>query len=122
MSDKVWWVVKSGDVDDLSEIMSKEKINVNIKNDQGRSLAHVAADYNFVDILKFLKSKGAQLDTKDKHGITPLLCAIWEGHKTSVEYLLSVGADPRGKTPEGQSYVDAAENAEIKQLLKAKLG
>lgn len=86
------------------------------------------------------------------HGITPLLAAIWEGHKSCVEYLLSAvrlgncavesgepahpraqlvptastrdapllrqGASKSGKAPDGKSYLDSAESAEIKALLK----
>lgn len=58
----VWWIVKSGDVDDLRDYVEKNKIDVNVTNETGRNLAHVAADYNFVDILKYLKEKGAKLD------------------------------------------------------------
>ena len=58
----VWWIVKSGDVDDLREYVDKHKIDLNATNEAGRNLAHVAADYNFVDILKYLKEKGAKLD------------------------------------------------------------
>ena len=28
------------------------------------------------------------MDGKDKHGITPVLAAIWEGHTSCVKYLL----------------------------------
>lgn len=28
------------------------------------------------------------MQRKDKHGITPILAAIWEGHTSCVEYLL----------------------------------
>lgn len=54
----------------------------------------------------------------DKHGITILLAAIWEGHTNCVKLLLEKGAKPDGLTPEGISYLDAAEKDEIKQLLK----
>jgi len=60
----VWWIVKSGDVDDLKEYVDKNKIDLNATNEQGRSLAHVAADYNFVDILTYLHSKGAKMDVR----------------------------------------------------------
>lgn len=78
-------------------------------NEAGRTLAHVAADYNHVAILKALKAQGANMNVRsvhlwlyfaylllekatDKHGITPLLAAVWEGHKAAVEFLLSAGA------------------------------
>lgn len=54
---------------------------------------------------------------KDKHGITTLLAAIWEGHTNCVKLLLEFGANPAGLTPDGSTYLDAAEKDEIKQLL-----
>jgi ankyrin repeat protein len=88
------------------------------------------------------------LQAKDKHGITALLAAIWEGHTDCVKLLLekvnlvnvnsilfklqaqnsqrkifsicvcSQGASRDGKTPDGSSYLEAAEKDEIKALLK----
>lgn len=53
----------------------------------------------------------------DKHGISPILAAIWEGHIDCVRILLEHGADKRGKTPDGTSLADAAEKQEIRDLL-----
>jgi len=63
-------------------------------------------------------SKGADPNKKDQHGITALLAAIWEGHTDCVKLLLSKGALKNGCSPDGTSYVDAAEKEEIKELLK----
>lgn len=54
----------------------------------------------------------------DKHGITPLLAAIWEGHTQCVSVLLDHGANKLGTTPDGQSYESAADKPEIKVLLR----
>jgi len=54
----------------------------------------------------------------DKHGITPLLSAIYEGHTNCVQLLLQKGASKVGKAPDGTSYIDCAEKEEIKKLLK----
>lgn len=54
----------------------------------------------------------------DKHGITPLLAAIWEGHTSCVRVLLEHGANKSGTTPDGQTYEAAAEKPEIKSLLR----
>jgi ankyrin repeat protein len=58
------------------------------------------------------------LQATDKHGITTLLAAIWEGHTNCVKLLLEKGAKPNGLTPHGKSYLDVAEEEEIKELLK----
>lgn len=57
------------------------------------------------------------LQAKDKHGITPLLAAIWEGHTECVSILLRGGADKNGSAPDGTAYKDAAEKDEIKVLI-----
>lgn len=53
----------------------------------------------------------------DKHGITPILAAIWEGHKDCVKLLLDKGAKKEGVAPDGKSYLESAEHNEIKALL-----
>lgn len=58
-----------------------------------------------------------RLQQIDQHGITPLLAAIWEGHTECVRVLLKHGATKKGSTPDGVSYIDAAEKEEIKTLL-----
>lgn len=57
------------------------------------------------------------LKLKDKHGITAILAAIWEGHKDCVKLLLEKGAKKDGVAPDGKAYIECAENNEIKQML-----
>lgn len=40
---------------------------------------HYAADFGQLKLLEFFVRIGAEVDRKDKYGITPLLAAIWEG-------------------------------------------
>ncbi|XP_073824776.1 myotrophin homolog isoform X2 [Musca autumnalis] len=83
----------------------------------GRYPMHYAADYGQHEVLEYLIKMGAHLNVKDKHGITPLLAAIWEGHTECVKLLLEKGADKNGETPDGKSYAEAAEKEEIRKLL-----
>ena len=62
-------------------------MNVNVDID-GRSPLHYAADYGQIEVLQYLISKGANPNTKDKHGISVLLAAIWEGHTNCVKFLI----------------------------------
>ena len=72
------------------------------------------------------------MNSADKHGISPLLAAIWEGHTSCVQFLLEKvrknteikmltclqGASKCGTAPDGSSYIEAAEKEEIKALLR----
>ncbi|KAH0537901.1 myotrophin homolog [Cotesia typhae] len=111
------WGVKNGDIDQVREFVEKKNINVNEKID-GRTLLHYAADYGQNEVLRYLLDKGADADATDKHGITSLLSAIWEGHTGCVKLLLEKGAKQDGLTPDGKTYLDAAEKDEIKNLLR----
>ena len=62
----------------------------------GRSPAMIAADYGQAAIIEYLITKGVTaLDTPDKHGITPLLAAIFEGHTHCVKILLNAVSQTR---------------------------
>ncbi|KAG7157709.1 myotrophin-like [Homarus americanus] len=116
MSEFVWGL-KNGDLDQVMEAVEKKGTDVNIAI-EGRPPLCLASDYGQLDIIKYLLQKGANVESTDKHGITALLAAIWEGHTQCVKVLLEAGADKNGTAPDGTSYLDAAEKDEIKELLR----
>lgn len=92
--------------------------NFNVNEEiNGRKCLHYAADYGQTEVLAYLISRGAVVDDADKHGITPLLAAIWEGHTACVKMLIEAGAQKTGACPDGSTYMDAAANSEIRALL-----
>lgn len=115
MSELVWGI-KNGDIDQVKDIIENKKIDVNAHID-GRVPLHYAADYGQTVVLNYLLDKGADPNVKDKHGISVLLAAIWEGHTDCVKTLLNHGASKTGQTPDGTPYLEAAEKEEIKALL-----
>jgi len=117
MSELVWGI-KNGDLEQVKDIVEKKAIDVNDQID-GRPPILYAADYGQVDVIEYLISAGANVNSKDKHGITAILAAIWEGHKDCVKLLLEKGASKDGVAPDGKSYLESAENNEIRQLLMA---
>merc|ERR1711881_788683 len=78
MSDLAW-AVKNGDLDQVKELVDNKGLDVNADID-GRLPLHYASDYGQLEVIKYLCSKGANLNAEDKHGISPLLAAVWEGH------------------------------------------
>lgn len=117
MSSNLVWSIKNGDAENVREIFEKEKLDANLMID-GRRPLHYAADYGQKEIIEYLITKqGADVNALDKHNISPLLAAIWEGHTECVRLLIANGAQINGRTPDGLSYLEAAEKAEIKSML-----
>jgi len=110
------WSLKNGDLDQVKEAVDKGA-DVNVAID-GRPPLCLASDYGQRDVIKYLLDKGANVNATDKHGISALLAAIWEGHISCVKVLLEAGASKNGSAPDGTCYLDAAEKEEIKALLR----
>lgn len=59
------------------------------------------------------------LQSVDKHGLTPLTCAVFEGHPEIVRVLLAHGANKTVMSPDGYSLADSTDKEDIKQMLLA---
>jgi ankyrin repeat protein len=118
MGDALLWAVKNGDLVAVKDLAQKKDFDVNKELLAGRMAIHYAADYGHADVVEYLISKGADVNLPDKHGISPLLCAVYEDHVDVVRLLVNKGASKAGKAPDGTSYVECTENDEIKALLK----
>lgn len=139
IGDSIMWAIKNGDLEQVKELIEQNGFNVN-QEITARPPIHYAADYGQTDVLRYLINKGANVNVSsftmqncgtilkllfsfhsiqsvDKHGITPILAAIWEGHVNCVRILLEHGADKSGRTPDGTSLIEAAEKQEIRDLL-----
>lgn len=115
--EKFEWSLKNGEIDDVRRFVEEDGVDVNMDLD-GRKPLHYAADFGHGTVVDYLIGKGAEINAKDKHDITPLLAAIFEGHAEVVRLMLEKGAEKHFKAPDGASYLDAAETEEIKAMLR----
>ncbi|CAH1259192.1 myotrophin-like [Branchiostoma lanceolatum] len=111
------WSVKNGDIDLVKAAIEQPGFDVNSEIG-GRPPIHYAADYGQLEVIQVLLAKGADVNKVDKHGISAVLAAIWEGHTACVKYLLEKGARKDGKAPDGTTYLDCAESEDIKNMLR----
>jgi ankyrin repeat protein len=68
----------------------------------------------------YLMEAGAQVNSKDKDGWTPLHWAAWNGHLDIVQILLPNGADVNAKDSDGFQPIDVAKSEDIKCLLRVR--
>jgi ankyrin repeat protein len=54
-------------------------------------------------VVQQLLGKGAELEAKDKYGLTPLSCAAEKGHVEVVQQLLGKGAELETKSKSGRT-------------------
>lgn len=58
--------------------------------------------------MRLLVEKGAVVDSKDKHGQTPLSLAAGNGHEAVVKLLVKKGVDMESKGTEGRTPLSVA--------------
>ena len=79
--------VKTGDTESVVELLD-EGVPVDIKDDEGLSLLHWAAQGGHVTTMRLLIRRGCNVDSVDDKGITPLHLAAAMGQTKSVRELI----------------------------------
>lgn len=89
----------------ILELLEVPGIDINIRNKYGYSLLHLAVDLNREVVVTALLAKGANVNTTNNVGATPLHTAIRKGSPALIENLLNVEdidisvRDNNGNTP-----------------------
>lgn len=92
--------------------------NLNSKDEYGYTPLHLAAKFNHVDIARLLVSKGANVQTLDKHFDTPLIDSTRNSNSFISELLICNGAKVNVKDEKGVSAYDYAIKANDVQIAK----
>lgn len=85
---KLHEATKAGNVGDVKRYLRTE--NVNERDEFYQTALHVACQGNFVEIVKLLLKKKADVNTQDRNGWTPLHCGASYGSLDVLELLLAV--------------------------------
>jgi hypothetical protein len=88
--------------------------NIDKTNKKGQTLLHYAAENNDLDLMKFAVENGADINKKDKRGITAAYYADW----TLREYLADNGFDLTTIEINGKPLIFHAGAKELSMLIK----
>lgn len=100
--------VEEGNLKGLEELFTVSNIDANQSNRHGETAAHVAAGLGQLDILKFLQSKGADLEKPDNHGDSPMYWAARQGQVDIIKYLKEESLVSGDRNKAGESYLHVA--------------
>ncbi|CAF1210268.1 unnamed protein product, partial [Rotaria sordida] len=89
-------------------------------NDKGINLLYLACRYGQTLVAKCLLEKGANVNIRllKESESTPLHGAVYNGHVSTVDLLLSYRADVNIKNKYGSTPIDDARTDEMRQILK----
>lgn len=90
-------------------IGSLVKIGTNVNN----LFLRLAVFNGHLDCVKKLIAKGADVNAKDKNGLSMLHHAAWNGHLSCLEELINNGADVNARDNEGKLFFEDISTLEI---------
>jgi len=93
----------------------------NGKTLDGTPFLQKAIEYNRLEVFKALIEHGADPNSENDQGHTPLSIALaqWDPHEAMIVELLKAGGDPNGKTPNGTPFIHKAIERDMFEVLKA---
>jgi len=73
----------------LSKILMNKSADVDTKNNE--DIMHVAAEEGYVEVIKYLRSHGVDINVRDKDGWTPMHYAAFAGRIDAIQCLTELG-------------------------------
>lgn len=99
-------MASTGNADAIKEILGKNPSLVDVRDKEGMTCLHWAADRGHVSIIQYLVSLGANVNLVDDCGNSPLHISAMAGQKEAVRLLLDAGADTTVVNCEGEAVID----------------
>lgn len=106
--------VALGDVNKVNGLLNREIINKKIYSLNGGTVLSWAAHCNQPQLVKQLIEKGAKVNARNNHNLTPLTQAARLGHREVVKILIDNGADVNAASKKGwTSLMWSGENGHV---------
>ncbi|MGX2981911.1 ankyrin repeat domain-containing protein [Helicobacter sp. 23-1045] len=111
-ADLIYDSARDGDLDKVKQLVEQQGVDVNAVHIDELGLSsnalNIASYQGHLEIVKYLISKGANVNAKDSFGWTALISASSNGKLELVKYLISKGADVKAKSNDGYTALMSA--------------
>jgi ankyrin repeat protein len=98
-----------GDINGIRQYLNTGGTLAAVTSVDRKSMLHLAAQANQINLINFLLAQGANLEAKDKYGRTPLFSAIQYDQMPAIKHLLNLGANPTIVDKDNKSVVQFAQ-------------
>ncbi|KAJ8274007.1 hypothetical protein COCON_G00086320 [Conger conger] len=109
---------RENNIEHVTKAIDSKKVDVNLKDEEGRALLHWACDRGHKELVSVLLQNNADINSQDDEGQTALHYASACEFGDIVELLLQSGADPCIKDQEGSLPEEVTESGDISSLLQ----
>ena len=83
------WAVKNKYQGLIEEILSLKNMDINAKDDYGRTPFYIASENGYLDILNTLQKHGAEINRRAKNNLLPIHAAIRNNQDTVIQFLIN---------------------------------
>jgi len=112
---------RNGDLKRVQEILKKRKVNINKKDEDGRTALMLASEYGHIEVVKSLLANGANINENGYFGETALILASENRRIEIVKYLLANGANINDKDNYGTTALISASQEGPIEIVKSLL-
>ena len=99
---------KKGEIKLLKTLLTNKKVDINSKDEKGRTALMEATYWNQPEAITLLLEHGADVNLVDEEGTNALIDASTSGSSNVVKELLKKGADIRIRTKDGRTAITEA--------------
>lgn len=120
-ADELVEAASNGDLEQVKTLIEKEGIDINARETEyeiGETALIGASTGGQLEVVKYLISKGADINIKDNDGVTALMMASAKGHLEVVKYLIDNGADINAKASVDTTSLMVASYYEHLEVVK----
>ena len=116
MGNEIHKAATEGDMEKVQALIADDPGLIDAKDEMGRTPLHLACYGGHIELVKYLMTKGADMEAKFANGSTALFWAIPEGHLDIVKLLIAEGADVGARQNDGTSLLHIAAVSGQKEI------